>query len=58
MMDYGRTAAERGLKVIIAGTGGAAHLPGMVASTTVPCHSIRPFSLKYCPTVLKISSAN
>lgn len=37
MMEYGRGAAERGLKVIIAGAGGAAHLPGMVASlTTLP----------------------
>ncbi|WP_111767363.1 5-(carboxyamino)imidazole ribonucleotide mutase [Nakamurella deserti] len=35
MIDYARTAADRGLKVIIAGAGGAAHLPGMVASTTV-----------------------
>ena len=35
MADYGRTAAERGLKVIIAGAGGAAHLPGMLASHTV-----------------------
>jgi 5-(carboxyamino)imidazole ribonucleotide mutase len=34
MMDYGRTAAERGLRVIIAGAGGAAHLPGMTASVT------------------------
>jgi 5-(carboxyamino)imidazole ribonucleotide mutase len=34
MADYGRTAHERGLKVIIAGAGGAAHLPGMVASYT------------------------
>jgi 5-(carboxyamino)imidazole ribonucleotide mutase len=34
MYDYARTAAERGLKVIIAGAGGAAHLPGMVASLT------------------------
>ncbi|MDO5726895.1 MAG: 5-(carboxyamino)imidazole ribonucleotide mutase [Bowdeniella nasicola] len=34
MLDYGRTAAERGLKVIIAGAGGAAHLPGMIASVT------------------------
>lgn len=34
MMDYARTARERGLKVIIAGAGGAAHLPGMVASMT------------------------
>ncbi|MXY62710.1 MAG: 5-(carboxyamino)imidazole ribonucleotide mutase [Synechococcus sp. SB0665_bin_28] len=35
MVDYARTAAERDLKVIIAGAGGAAHLPGMVASLTV-----------------------
>ena len=34
MLDYARTAAGRGLKVIIAGAGGAAHLPGMVASAT------------------------
>jgi 5-(carboxyamino)imidazole ribonucleotide mutase len=37
MVQYAQTAAERGLKVIIAGAGGAAHLPGMVASlTTIP----------------------
>ncbi len=37
MAEYARTAEERGLRVIIAGAGGAAHLPGMVASqTTVP----------------------
>jgi len=34
MMDYARTARTRGLKVIIAGAGGAAHLPGMVAALT------------------------
>jgi 5-(carboxyamino)imidazole ribonucleotide mutase len=34
MVDYATTARERGLKVIIAGAGGAAHLPGMVASLT------------------------
>ena len=34
MIAYGTDAAERGLKVIIAGAGGAAHLPGMVASVT------------------------
>ncbi|MFI0792923.1 5-(carboxyamino)imidazole ribonucleotide mutase [Micromonospora rubida] len=34
MIEYGRTAADRGLKVIIAGAGGAAALPGMVASVT------------------------
>ena len=32
--DYGKTAADRGLQVIIAGAGGAAHLPGMMASKT------------------------
>lgn len=37
MVKYAETAAERGIKVIIAGAGGAAHLPGMVASiTTLP----------------------
>lgn len=37
MIEYAEKAAERGLKVIIAGAGGAAHLPGMVASvTTLP----------------------
>ena len=37
MADYGRTARERGIRIIIAGAGGAAHLPGMVAAhTTVP----------------------
>lgn len=35
MADYARTASERGLKVIIAGAGGAAHLPGMTASHTL-----------------------
>lgn len=34
MFDYAKTAANRGFKVIIAGAGGAAHLPGMVASIT------------------------
>jgi len=34
MLDYAKAAAGRGLKVIIAGAGGAAHLPGMVASLT------------------------
>jgi 5-(carboxyamino)imidazole ribonucleotide mutase len=37
MADYAREAEGRGLKVIIAGAGGAAHLPGMIASqTTLP----------------------
>ena len=34
LWDYGKTAADRGLKAIIAGAGGAAHLPGMMASKT------------------------
>jgi 5-(carboxyamino)imidazole ribonucleotide mutase len=34
LYDYARKAAERGLKVIVAGAGGAAHLPGMTASMT------------------------
>jgi 5-(carboxyamino)imidazole ribonucleotide mutase len=34
LWDYGKTALDRGLKVIIAGAGGAAHLPGMMASKT------------------------
>ncbi|GAB3605463.1 5-(carboxyamino)imidazole ribonucleotide mutase [Conyzicola nivalis] len=37
MIEFGRTAVHRGLKVIIAGAGGAAHLPGMLAAvTTLP----------------------
>ncbi|GAA1816668.1 5-(carboxyamino)imidazole ribonucleotide mutase [Planosporangium flavigriseum] len=47
MIEYARTAADRGLKVIIAGAGGAAHLPGMVASTTpLPVIGV-PVPLKY-----------
>jgi len=47
MLEYGRTAADRGLRVIIAGAGGAAHLPGMVASVTeLPVVGV-PVPLKY-----------
>jgi 5-(carboxyamino)imidazole ribonucleotide mutase len=47
MIDYGQSAADRGLKVIIAGAGGAAHLPGMVASVTpLPVIGV-PVPLKY-----------
>ncbi|MBF6467829.1 5-(carboxyamino)imidazole ribonucleotide mutase [Nocardia beijingensis] len=47
MLDYARSAADRGLKVIIAGAGGAAHLPGMVASATpLPVIGV-PVPLKY-----------
>lgn len=35
MAEYGKSAVERGLKVIIAGAGGAAHLPGMLAAHTI-----------------------
>lgn len=35
LFEYARTAEERGLEVVIAGAGGAAHLPGMVASKTI-----------------------
>ena len=34
MLEYGRSAADRGLRVVIAGAGGAAHLPGMLAAIT------------------------
>ncbi len=47
MVDYARTAADRGLRVIITGAGGAAHLPGMVASMTpLPVIGV-PVPLKY-----------
>ena len=46
MITYGQTAASRGLKVIIAGAGGAAHLPGMLAAVTpLPVIGV-PVSLK------------
>ncbi|NYE73835.1 5-(carboxyamino)imidazole ribonucleotide mutase [Microlunatus parietis] len=47
MIDYGRTAHIRGIEVIIAGAGGAAHLPGMLASLTpLPVVGV-PVPLKY-----------
>ncbi|WP_214408745.1 5-(carboxyamino)imidazole ribonucleotide mutase [Sphaerisporangium fuscum] len=47
MISYGERAAERGLRVIIAGAGGAAHLPGMLASVTpLPVIGV-PVPLKY-----------
>jgi 5-(carboxyamino)imidazole ribonucleotide mutase len=47
MVDYASSAADRGLQVIIAGAGGAAHLPGMVASlTTLPVIGV-PVPLKH-----------
>ncbi|UBU18786.1 5-(carboxyamino)imidazole ribonucleotide mutase [Nonomuraea gerenzanensis] len=47
MIDYGREAAGRGIQVIIAGAGGAAHLPGMLASVTpLPVIGV-PVPLRY-----------
>ncbi|MHB1473779.1 MAG: 5-(carboxyamino)imidazole ribonucleotide mutase, partial [Dermatophilaceae bacterium] len=47
MLAYGQSAAARGLRVIIAGAGGAAHLPGMLASVTpLPVIGV-PVPLKY-----------
>lgn len=47
MIEYGEQAAGRGLSVVIAGAGGAAHLPGMVASvTTLPVIGV-PVPLRY-----------
>jgi 5-(carboxyamino)imidazole ribonucleotide mutase len=47
MLDYGRSAHQRGLKVLIAGAGGAAHLPGMLAAVTpLPVIGV-PVPLKY-----------
>src|SRR5690625_7451815 len=47
MVEYGSSAAERGLNVIIAGAGGAAHLPGMLASVTELPVIVEPVPLKY-----------
>jgi 5-(carboxyamino)imidazole ribonucleotide mutase len=47
MLEYGRSAASRGLRVVIAGAGGAAHLPGMLAAVTpLPVIGV-PVPLKY-----------
>jgi 5-(carboxyamino)imidazole ribonucleotide mutase len=47
MLEYGRTAAARGLRAIIAGAGGAAHLPGMLAAVTpLPVIGV-PVPLRY-----------
>jgi 5-(carboxyamino)imidazole ribonucleotide mutase len=47
MLDYGRSAHQHGLKVLIAGAGGAAHLPGMLAAVTpLPVIGV-PVPLKY-----------
>ena len=47
MLDYGASAVERGLQVLVAGAGGAAHLPGMLASVTpLPVIGV-PVALQY-----------
>ena len=47
MVEYGRSAEARGLRVLVAGAGGAAHLPGMLASvTSLPVIGV-PVPLKY-----------
>ncbi|MEL7976870.1 5-(carboxyamino)imidazole ribonucleotide mutase [Isoptericola sp. F-RaC21] len=47
MIDYGRSASERGLRAIVAGAGGAAHLPGMLAAVTpLPVIGV-PVPLRY-----------
>lgn len=47
MIEYGKTAADRGIRVIVAGAGGAAHLPGMLAAVTpLPVIGV-PVPLKY-----------
>ena len=46
MVEYGKTARARGLKAIVAGAGGAAHLPGMIASlTTQMCIRDSPWTV-------------
>lgn len=57
MAEYGKNAADRGIQIIIAGAGGAAHLPGMVASyTTLPVIGvpIESKSLKGIDSLLSI----
>ncbi len=57
MVDYAKTAKDRGIKVIIAGAGGAAHLPGMLASmTTLPVLGVpvQTKSLKGLDSLLSI----
>ena len=49
LWTYGKTAIDRGLKVIIAGAGGAAHLPGMMASKTPLPVIACPYKRKHYP---------
>ena len=53
MIAYGKGAAARGLRVIIAGAGGAAHLPGMVAAQTVVLASVTPLPVIGVPVPLR-----
>ena len=54
MFDYAKSARTRGLRAIIAGAGGAAHLPGMLASQTiVPVMGV-PVPLFKCPKVYRL----
>ena len=57
LWDYGNSAAQKGLKVIIAGAGGAAHLPGMIASKTrIPVIGVPTVSYTHLtlPTILLV----
>jgi 5-(carboxyamino)imidazole ribonucleotide mutase len=54
MVDYAESAADRGIKVIIAGAGGAAHLPGMVAALTpLPVVGV-PVPLKHLVSIVQM----
>ena len=58
MFEYAETARERGLQAIIAGAGGAAHLPGMVAAkTTLPVLGV-PVPSKYLRAIGEAGAAN
>lgn len=59
LADYATSARERGLKVIIAGAGGAAHLPGMTASSLVPmiCAASSPAFAAPASPIAKVPTA-
>ncbi len=58
MAEYGKTAKERGLKVIIAGAGGSAHLPGMTAAyTTLPVVAVPIVRGSHTDAAIKSSNA-
>lgn len=58
MADYGKTAKERGIKVIIAGAGGSAHLPGMTAAfTTLPVIAVPIVRDHHTDAAIKSSNA-